>query len=271
VTSTQNLETTVPDLVDEAKLQDLINSFAPNSTSSVYIIDKTNGVRYGTANSSNSSISSALINVAVIFTTLYEIDAGSINMQTPVQFSYNSGGRGILDSSFDGEEVSISQLLSSIFMYSDNNATNALISFLGGDTIENVCKQYGCNSVEINALIAFTDAYNENYISARDAAELIGIIWDDKFTYGKTFLVDNMRIQDAIANSGLSGGIGNNFDIMNHNGVRATLYNEVTIVSGSEETYIVVFMGDGSSQENLMNTAQQVGTYVFSCFNNGGF
>ncbi len=252
-------------LVDENELDRLLNNYAPYSDASVFITDVTREMQYSAGSAYSKSISSALINIPIMLTILYDVDNGFLKMSDKAYFDYQSNGRGYLTSANDGDYIQISTLMYAMLSYSDNNAANTLMNYLGFSHIEDVCAYYGFNSVVVNANIGFTTSSNENYVSAADVAGILELIWNGEFDGGRDYLRENMYIIDSTAGEGLGGGVDNRYTFMNHNGVRSNLYNEAAIVDNGEETYIVVFMGCGDTQTQLMSCASTVSSYVYSC------
>ncbi len=252
-------------LLDESELSFILDNYAPYSDSSVYVADVTRNMFYSSGNVYSESISSALINIPILFTILYDVENGYFDMDYSIHFNYELNGRGYISSSNDGEYLSISTLIYAMLCYSDNNAANSLMTFLGLAHIEDVCDYYGYGSVELNAKIGFTSSSSENYVSAADVAGMLEFIWNDGFSGGRSFLLENLYIVDSTAGSGLGAGIHDDYVFMNHNGVRSDLYNEAAIVDNGSETYIVVFMACGDTQSQLMSCAAQIGSYVHSC------
>lgn len=247
-------------LLDVNALQSKLDSKSYNSA--VYVLDVTRGTEYATGGAYGQKLSSALINIPVVFTVLHDIDNGSLTYDTKVYLTYE-GGRGSANLTESGS-YTVSTLLEAILNYSDNNATNALMTYLGFDYIERICSSYDFDSVVINAKIAHTTSTTENYVSPADVGGMLALIWDGEFAGGKQFLANCMYITDSTARSGLGKYVGSDYTFMNHNGVRTTLYNECSIVTNGDETYIVVYMASSSSsaQDGMMSLAADVGSMV---------
>lgn len=264
-TSTPVPEPVYETLVDEYELGRLLDSYAPYSEASVFISDVTRGMQYSAGNAYSKSISSALINIPIMLTVMYDVDNGFMRMSDEVYFDYQLNGRGYLSSANDGDFIQISTLMYAMLSYSDNNAANSLMEYLGYGHIEDVCSYYGFDSVVVNAKIGFTSSSNENYVSAADVAGMLELIWNGEFAGGRDYLRNNMYIIDSTAGSGIGAGISGDYGYMNHNGVRSNLYNEAAIVDNGEETYIIVCMCCGDTQSQLMSCASMVSSYVHSC------
>lgn len=252
-------------LIDTSWLEQILYNNAPYSTASVYVSDVTRGMSYTAGNASSPAISSALINIPIMFTVMNDVSDGSLMMSDTAYFDYKLNGRGLLSSANDGNYVKIETLMYAMLSYSDNNAANSLMDFLGYAHIEEVCSAYGFYSVSVNANIGFTSENNENFVSAADVAGMLALIWDDEFAGGREYLEANMHIVDATSGTGIGAVIDGSYDFMNHNGVRGNLYNEAAIVNSGSETYIIVYMACGDSGTQLVDCAEDVGYYVHSC------
>ena len=265
IDSTPTPEPIKETLIDEYELERLLDSYAPYSSASVFVSDITRGMQYSAGYAYSQSISSALINIPIMLTVLYDVDNGFIRMSDEAYFDYQFNGRGYLSSANDGDYIQISTLMYAMLSYSDNNAANSLMDYLGFRHIEDVCAYYGFDSVVVNAKIGYTTSSSENYVSAADVAGILELIWNGEFSGGRQYLKDNMYIIDSTAGSGIGSGITGNYSYMNHNGVRSNLYNEAAIVDNGYETYIIVCMCCGDPQSQLMTCASMVSSYVHSC------
>lgn len=252
-------------LIDTSWLEQILSNNAPYSASSVFISDVTRGINYTAGNAYSPAISSALINIPIMFTVMNDVSEGTLMMSDTAYFDYKLNGRGLLSSANDGNYVKIETLMYAMLSYSDNNAANTLMDYLGYDHIEDVCSSYGFYSVSVNANIGFTGENNENFFSAADAAGMLELIWNGEFSGGREYLEANMHIVDSTSGTGIGAVIGSDYDFMNHNGVRGNLYNEAAIVNNGSETYIIVYMACGDSGTTLIDCAEDVGYYVHSC------
>lgn len=251
-----------PILIDTAWIDQMIGQQASSSNVGVYVWDITRDTEYSSELGQVPLTSSALINIASLFTIADAIDRGEMSLDTQVQFVASSSGRGYISHSNNGKYLSLDTLIRAMLGYSDNNASNSIISFLGMSRIDQTCADYGFDSVHVAALIGQTSTYNENTVSPEDVAGMLKMLWEDEFELGSTYLSQYFKIQDSTASSGLSAVGGSGTSVLNHNGVRSNLYNDCAIVNSSGETYIIVVMGEGDAQKTLTALAQNIAIYV---------
>ena len=210
--------------------------------------------------------SSALISIPILYTLAVQADSGEIDLEEKIKFRYSVGGRGKLTKSDDGKKVSVLTLAQYMMLYSDNNATNTLIDYLGMTNISSTCKDKGYESVSVGGKIMKTDDYtsNDNYVSALDAARMLADLYRDQYSsIGKGFLNSYMEIQDSSGRDGLGRHISG-ATFLNMNGLKEKKYNEIAIIDDGSQPYINVVMSSGEEFETLRDYAAEYGRIVDS-------
>jgi beta-lactamase class A len=142
-----------------------------------------------------------------------------------------------------------------MLQYSDNNATNSLISFLGMDKINRTCNEHGFSSVKLERQIILVDSDLDNFISAQDAVGMLSDLYSERSSIGKSFLESYMVIKDRIDRSGLGRNMPESYLFLNHNGITADKYNEVAIVSDGTNTYIISVLCNSGDPDSFQGVA----------------
>ena len=231
-----------------------------------FVTLNTNTYSYTGVNPKEPMSASALISIPILYTVAAKADAGDFSLSDTIKFRYTVGGRGKLTKDNDGESISLLDLARYMMLYSDNNATNSLIDYLGKKTIADTCLSYGYNSVSVGGRIMETEDFtsNDNYVSAADITSMLADLYNDKFnSIGKRFLLDYMEIQDGTGREGLGKSISG-ATFLNMNGLKEKKYNEIAIVDDGENPYINVVFSSGEPFETLQNYAAEYGRIVDS-------
>lgn len=258
--------TPVPRLLDEAELEAVLYAAAPEAVAGAYVLDLNTGEGYAAGAGYGQMSASALVNIPVLFTVAEQIQDGILTMNDTVEFRYTLAGRASLDASLDGDYMMVWELLEAMLMYSDNNAANSLIRFLGYDTIEEYCHAAGFSSVQMEVLIGGTTDTADNYVSCADVAGMLRMLWEDETGIGGAFLESAMQIQDFTARQGLGAQLPEGGQFLNHNGYRGDLYNEAAIVHDGSAAYIIVFMAKDQDWTQLAAAAGEVNRFVYDAF-----
>ena len=239
--------------LDQSYMNNILNSNA--ATRAVYVLDVNNMEEYGVENSDTPLPASALIGVPILFTIAEDIENGLITQNTSVTFSYTfEGGRGNLKSSQHGQSFPILQLLSAALLYSDNNALNSLIDYLGLDHINYVCRNAGYTSVDMQRKLMASSSYLENYISAKDAVMMINAIYQNNYSViSRSFLESNFYIAAGdTSNTGMYAAGHRYQTFLNLNGVTDTRYNEIGVfVQGDKVVIACMLTANGNSERSV--------------------
>jgi beta-lactamase class A len=253
--------------LDESELNAIINNSGVSGNLGVAVIDLTDKRVYLSANAKNQYQASALIDIPIYYTLYKERLAGNLSFSDRITFHHSVSGRGILTANQDGEQMSISSLLDTMFRYSDNNATNTLIDYLGLDKINRVCNENGYASVRIERPIVLDETTRDHYLSAFDLAAMLDEVYSNE--EDRRFLESHFFLDDSLARRGLGAAVPNSDVFMNLNGFTADKYNEIAIVarpkgSSNEGLYIIAFMGTQGEWERSADVAKALGDYVYA-------
>lgn len=244
-----------------------VDKASGNGRSSFAVIDLDTLDLAGSSNMEDGQSASVMVDIPILYTAMIELQEGTIGMDEPVTFHYEVDGRTKLTRSANGQSFPLSELMSYMLLYSDNNATNSLLDYFGMGIIANTCHENGYDSVRIAGKIAKTDDYtdNDNYVSAADLAGMLGEIWNSDTDLGRSYLEDNMIIQDSARNAGIGKEIGGSVDgFLNLNGQKADKYNEVAVIEENGNAYGVVFLGNHGKLETLQKAAGVLGKDVYN-------
>jgi beta-lactamase class A len=257
------IPTQVPRLLDETELDERLYAEAPDAISGVYILNLNTGEGYAAGAAYGQMSASALVNIPVLFTVAEQIDDGDLTWNDTVEFRYTLAGRASLDAAMDGAYLTVRELVDAMLLYSDNNAANSLIRFLGYDDIAECCHDNGFSSVRMEVLIGGTTDTADNYVSCADVAGMLRMLWQNETGIGSDYLLECMRIQDTTARLGLGAQLPDSALFLNHNGYRGDLYNEAAIIRDGDLEYIAVFMGHDADWTTLAAGAGAVNGFVY--------
>lgn len=248
----------------------LFNGKGSGSQESLYIWDCLEESGRGTELSNTAMPATGIVTIPILYTVASKIESGEISLNTPVSFKYvydlESGGRGNLGSSYNGQQLSMDTLLQSMLMYSDNNATNSLIDFLTLDGIQQTCNDNGFESVTMRRKLR--ESGDDNTISAQDITMMIQEIYDNEFdVINRDYLLNYMKIVDGAERYGIfqSDTLYNNGNFCNHNGVRTGAYAETGIIFADGKQYIVSVMANGGDQKVAASEFSDAVQYIHSC------
>ena len=256
-------DSAVADL-DTGKISKKVSAEAGKGKYSYAVIDLATGDIRGTSNMDQGKSASVMIDIPILYTICKGLEDGSMDLSEPVTFHYEVDGRGKLGRSEDGSSYTMEEMAEYMLQYSDNNATNSLLSYLGYDLINNTCAKNGYLSVKIVSKIAKTKDYTEqdNYVSAEDLAGMLKEIWNSDQEINQNFLEKHMIIQDSTR----TNGIGKNIDtgnFLNLNGQKADKYNETAVITDEDKSYGLVFLGYQGEVERLRNAAAEFGSAAY--------
>jgi len=253
--------------IDMTEIDSIIAASVSNASKfSFYLKDLNSGMTIGTANGKTQMSASALINIPILFTISEGVTSGSIRMDDKIRFSYTyTGGRGKLKESDDGSYFTIEELVYYMLAYSDNNATNSLLNYLGINDVNRVCNTYDFLTIDLNRLLLPGTQSVDNYASACDLVTMLDVINSDTFGLGSAFLKDYFHIVDSVADSGLGKYIPASASFLNHNAVTTSTYNEIAIISGDGASYIIGVMSCDGKWAEAAEAAALISDYVYDC------
>lgn len=158
-------------------------------------------------------------------------------------------------------------------MYSDNNATNSLISFLTLEGIQQTCQENKFTSVTMRRqIVKGGTSADDNLISAKDAANMVYDLFMNEFSViNRDYLMNYMRICDNAQRHAIfkSDTLYNGGTFCNQNGIRPNpgsgTYAEVGIILADGQQYIVCVMSDGGDADLASNEFSDAVNYIHTC------
>ncbi len=245
------------------RVDEILNEKGGGATFGVCVYDIRNDVPYVGSNGDKSMISSALTNICTLFTVGLLCDNGAISLDDSVLFSYTFDGRGIKSKSDSGNYYPLSELLANMLQYSDNNAANSIMDYIGIDTINKLCEQVELYSIDVQRNYSGNTSL-DNYASAEDIALMLAVMYSGAFdSVDKSYINNNFYIADKVSDKGIAKYIPSSYTVLNHNGVRTNVYNEAAIIKGSDAEYVVVIMSNGGVQDKEAAAIAEASEYIF--------
>jgi beta-lactamase class A len=252
----------------QLNIQDAANIFDNGGAKyGAYVLNVTDNTEYDIGNGDVAMPASALIGVPILFTIADGFENGSITTDTCATFQYTfEYGRGNIKADQDGSALPIMQLLQEALVYSDNNALNSLMDYLGLDRINNVCHSYGFNSVDMQRKLMREASELDNYISAKDVCLMLNALYQNNFdVIDRDFLESYFKITAIdTTNTGMYP-VGSSFDtFLNLNGINETRYNEVGLFANGDQVVIMAGLTCDGKGENSIGTIRSFAEYTVS-------
>ena len=246
---------------------------------SLYLRDCIEDAPRGTGEKNTAMPATGMVSVPILYTLAVKMDDpnSGITLNTPVTFQYTydtySGGRGHLTSAQSGQQMSIDTLVQEMLMYSDNNATNSLISFLTLEGIQQTCQENDFTSVVMRRqIVKGGTSADDNLISAKDATNMVYELFMNEFSViNQDYLMNYMRICDNAQRHAIfqSDTLYNGGTFCNQNGIRPNpgsgTYAEVGIILADGQQYIVCVMSDGGDADLASNEFSDAVNYIHTC------
>jgi hypothetical protein len=139
--------------------------------------------------------------------------------------------------------------------YSDNNVSNSLFNYFTFDTLNSIYSDAGFSSFYFSNYVGYP---GDNYGSAYEIAVLLCYMWEDtSMVISHDYLLENMVVMDGYARVGLGDYIPGDVVFLNHNGVKDGVYAEAAIVDTGTEEFIIVFVANGGSYQDMTTAAAQ--------------
>ena len=169
--------------------------------------------------------------------------------------------------------MSVDTLVQAMLMYSDNNATNSLISFLTLEGIQQTCQENKFTSVVMRRqIVKGGTSADDNLISAKDAANMVYDLFMNKYSViNRDYLMNYMRICDNAQRHGIfqSDTLYNGGTFCNQNGIRPNpgsgTYAEVGIILADGQQYVVCVMADGGDADLAADEFSKAVDYIHEC------
>lgn len=246
---------------------------------SLYMRDCIEDAPRGTDEKNTAMPATGMVSVPILYTLAVKMDDpnSGITLNTPVTFQYtydtNNGGRGQLTSAQAGQQMSVDTLVQAMLMYSDNNATNSLISFLTLEGIQQTCQENEFTSVVMRRqIVKGGTSADDNLISAKDAANMVYDLFMNKYSViNRDYLMNYMRICDNAQRHGIfqSDTLYNGGTFCNQNGIRPNpgsgTYAEVGIILADGQQYVVCVMADGGDADLAADEFSGAVEYIHRC------
>lgn len=265
-------------LIDMPYVSALLDSWNTGANFSMYVYDLQENMGTGTDNCENSLPASALISLPILYTVGNCIEQGYLSMSDMYTFEYTyQNGRGTLTADRNGGSVSIEELVTSMLMYSDNNAINTLIGVLGLDAINNTCHEAGFSSVDLQRKIISGNSSLNNYISAKDMAMITKELYNNRFSViNRDFVRSYVRISDKSGREGIfrSDELYNNGSFCSQNGMLPYSsngrYNEMGIIFAGGKEYIITAMANEGDATRSPGAISEAASYIHNCMISAG-
>lgn len=266
--------------IDIDNVQDnLFGKRGSGAQESLYMRDCIEDAPRGTDEKNTAMPATGMVSVPILYTLAVKMDDpnSGITLNTPVTFQYtydtNNGGRGQLTSAQAGQQMSVDTLVQAMLMYSDNNATNSLISFLTLEGIQQTCQENEFTSVVMRRqIVKGGTSADDNLISAKDAANMVYDLFMNKYSViNRDYLMNYMRICDNAQRHGIfqSDTLYNGGTFCNQNGIRPNpgsgTYAEVGIILADGQQYVVCVMADGGDADLAADEFSGAMEYIHRC------
>lgn len=151
---------------------------------SFYFEDLDSGYSYG-LDESEKMPSASCIKLPIAIALFKEVERGNVNLNEKVYISKAEmvDGSGILFE-FDEREYSVKELVVAMLVQSDNTATNKIIDLVGIERINEIIKEIGLESTELNRKIRDAELREKgiaNYSSSGDLSKCFKILYSKSF------------------------------------------------------------------------------------------
>ena len=154
---------------------------------------------------------------------------------------------------------------------SDNDATNILTKRLGnGDEasgraiVDEFCRRHGYNNTHMGRLLMAKDVNDDNYTTVSDCAAFLQDAYQGKLVNSESIL---SLLQNQTRRAKIPAGIPEGIPVGNKTGELDDVENDVAIVWGEKEPYILCVMsGDLTDPEKARNDIQVISAAVYHKF-----
>ncbi len=143
----------------------------------------------------------------------------------------------------------LNNLLNIMITVSDNDAANQLVTMLGnGDsaagrqTVTEFCEEHGYSNTSMGRMLLEESPTGENYTSVGDCAAFLETIYLKEFDHWEDML--NL-LKSQQRRTKIPAKIPDGVEIANKTGELTGVENDVAIVFGEKNPYIICFMTDG--------------------------
>ena len=256
--------------LDAAWLEEMLFEETTADDFSLYVVDLGSDERLATSHSDLPMYASATITVPILYTAASLLDEGSITLDDQILYVNSIGGRGEPDpEKRDGKPFALSYYLGTMLRYSDNNCVNCLIDYLTLPVINQTCQNAGYDSVDLErAIVANISDGRENYVSARDLAEMVKELYNDRFSaLGRDFMKEYFRISELDGNSTVLGNASElpaEAIFLNQNGMGETRFSEVAVIEDDTHAFVISAMLYGSYGFDFETALEEAVNYIYT-------
>lgn len=231
----------------KSEISSYIKKSAASGTWSVYVKNmKKNEVVE--INSTTKMISASVIKLYVLATAYDKVNLGSL------------------------KESKISSDAEIMIKNSDNEATNRIISAVGGKSVVNsyISKNGYSSNTQLNRLLGgnYTSSGIDNYTTSKDVASLLEKIYNRKLVspkYSDTMLEflkkqnNRKKIPAGVSN----GTVANKTGEISNQGVQ----NDAAIVYTKNADYVIIVMSTTSDNSKAINNIKEISRIVYQYYN----
>lgn len=130
--------------------------------------------------------SASLVKVPIMLSCFYAAQEGKINLKDNVRLKYSDkvAGSKVLGKEPAGARFTVIELFDPMITQSDNSAANALIEFVGMDTLNGYFKKMGLTNTNLSRkMMDFEERREgaENYTTAREMSYLLEKLYREEF------------------------------------------------------------------------------------------
>ena len=189
--------------------------------------------------------SASLVKVPIMISCFYAAQDGKINLSDSIiiKRSDKVGGSKIIGNAPAGSSFTVEELLRPMITQSDNAAANALIDFLGFETLKTYFKKLGLKNTNISRrMMDFEERKEgvENYTTAEDMAYLLEGLYKNKilnkdYSLKCLELLKDQKINDRIPRKLPKGGAF----VAHKTGLERHICHDVGIVYTSRGDFII--------------------------------
>lgn len=242
--TTQNPDTILKTAeIDFDKIIDIAKEDS-NGKYSIYIKNLNTKKEFSNEDKNSKRIASGLVFIPILIATIEKMDSNKFSLDDLVQIKYFSQGSGKVQSSDIGKKITVDELLTNVFKYSDNTCANLLIDLVGGfDEINNIMRSYNLNNIIVERKLMDLKAPSEgfdNYVTIHDLAMLMEKL------YAKEILTpDNCDLALKYLAMSEKEGIKKNIKnakVYHKIGLISQIFNDCGIVKTQKSSFIIIVM-----------------------------
>ncbi len=204
-------------------------------------------------NADETFVSASMIKLLVLAEFMAEIDAGELSLGDVYTLSSADvvAGTGHINEYPLGTSFTYDDLARYMICYSDNTATNVLIDRMGMEAINTRAAELGLRATSLNRKMMDLSSGTENYMSARDAAEILVGIAERTIASEEMCVRGEGYLADQTDGEGLAQGIPSGVTFGNKTGSLSEYRHDAGIVY-TERPYVIAFfssVGIGTANE----------------------